>query len=133
MSWPFKNISCFITSHKSGILTDILLGSDHQQRLIYKTYSIHVASSPGALWYLPGSCPPLTVSYFLLLLTHCLNSFHPLLLPHWLYLRVHVHSKPYLPTSFGLNSDPNEMTINISNILITTPLCNYMNINTSNI
>lgn len=46
LSWPFKNISCFIAAHKSGTLTGILLGPDHQLRFIHKIDPTHFGFFP---------------------------------------------------------------------------------------
>ena len=112
-SWPFKNISSLTTSHKSGTLTDIPLGPDHQLRFIHKNHSSHFGFFPvNSRWLLapPWStetpswlvCSPChgvllpVVSY-----TWSLHSFHSLFLPDWFNSRAHMHSSPHPSTSLG--------------------------------
>lgn len=112
-SWPFKNISSLTTSHKSGTLTDIPLGPDHQLRFIHKNRSSHFGFFPvNSRWLL---APPWsTETPFWLVCSPChgvllpvvsypwsLHSFHSLFLPDWFNSKAHMHSSPHPSTSLG--------------------------------
>lgn len=106
-SWPFKSISCFTTAHTSETLTDILLGPAHQLRFTpptsasFQSTIIDSLDPPGAYDTILAPALPHHILLPVVSYPLSLNSFHPVLLHDWLDSRAHVHSSPYLSTSFG--------------------------------
>lgn len=112
-SWPFKNISSLTTSHKSGTLTDIPLGPDHQLRFIHKNCSSHFGFFPvNSHWLLAAPWSTETPPWLMCSPCHAvllpvvsypwnLNSFHSLFLPDWFNSRAQMHSSPHPSTSLG--------------------------------